>query len=126
MKGSGFWVDLDNLSSVQADSLRSLVRRAKHAHYATITLRENGRNTEFTEADWLKHLEPRPDYKRLFLRSVKFMRHSPSCLLLAGPADVGAEPRHECDCGYEDIIRDLKVPYGVMDPSHPKYIHDLP
>jgi hypothetical protein len=102
----GFWVSLKNLSSVQIDSLRSLVRRAKHAHYVEIMLREGGRDVNFNEADWVKHLEPRIDYQRLFLQAVSFMAHRKTCESLQGPADVGRDLEVRCNCGYDSIIRE--------------------
>ena len=50
-----FEFDDDAINSLQMQSIRRLVERAKHAHHTNIYMRINGQD-ELVEADWLKHL----------------------------------------------------------------------
>ena len=55
-KASSVWTLTDkNINSLQVESVDSLIRRAKAAHYVNVLVRINGKD-EIYEADWLKHL----------------------------------------------------------------------
>ena len=55
-KASAAWHLTDaKINSLQVESIDSLIRRAKAAHYVNVLVRINGKD-EIYEADWLKHL----------------------------------------------------------------------
>lgn len=49
-----FTLDLNSINSMQLETMRKAIERAKHAHYTNIEVRING-EYEYVEADWLKH-----------------------------------------------------------------------
>lgn len=52
---AGWFLPMDAVNRIQADSIDQLIRRAKGAHHADVDLRINGQN-EHHEADWIKHM----------------------------------------------------------------------
>lgn len=61
MSEDGPWWSLDaaRINHLQQDSIVALVKRCKAAHFVDVHVRINGK-WEIHEADWLKHLTPRP------------------------------------------------------------------
>ena len=57
----GPWWQLDSrhINNLQQDSIVALVKRCKAAHYVDVSIRINGKY-ELHQADWIKHLKPRP------------------------------------------------------------------
>ena len=48
-------IDAASINDLQRASIKSLIARAKGAHYTNVHLRINGRD-EVVAADWIKHL----------------------------------------------------------------------
>jgi hypothetical protein len=60
MKDGNWWsLDAARINDLQQDSIVELVRLCKAAHFVDVHVRINGK-WEVHEADWIKHLTPRP------------------------------------------------------------------
>jgi hypothetical protein len=60
MKDGNWWsLDAAKINHLQQDSIVALVKRCKAAHFVNVHVRINGK-WEVYEADWIKHLQPRP------------------------------------------------------------------
>lgn len=61
MARDGNWWSLDagKINDLQQDAIAALVRRCKGAHFVDVHVRINGK-WEVYQADWIKHLQPRP------------------------------------------------------------------
>jgi hypothetical protein len=60
MRDGNWWsLDAAKINGLQQDSIVELVRRCRAAHFVDVHVRINGK-WEVYQADWIKHLTPRP------------------------------------------------------------------
>lgn len=59
MDGPWWQLDAGRINNLQQDSVAELVCRCRASHYVNVHVRINGK-WEVYEADWIKHMKPRP------------------------------------------------------------------